>query len=58
MMASYFVVVSDITSSPRSWSVDDVAKFIEKTDLKDFAALFKDNVSNIVPLRQLYVYYH
>ncbi|XP_065057114.1 polycomb protein Scm-like isoform X2 [Rhopilema esculentum] len=36
-------ILSHITTSPRSWSVENVAEFLEKTDLKDYANIFRDN---------------
>ena len=38
-------VLSQMITSPRTWSVDDVAKLVEKTDLKDYVELFRENVS-------------
>ena len=37
--------LSHTVTSPRTWSVDEVAKLVEKTDLKDYVNLFRENVS-------------
>ena len=39
------LAISKTATSPRTWSVDDVARLVEKTDLKDYVNLFRENVS-------------
>ena len=49
---TFFVILSDVssakvgsTSPPTTWSVDEVVKFIEKSDLAEHADMFKKHVS-------------
>ena len=37
----------DIIAAPKSWTIDEVVSFIQRTDLKDSIDKFKDNVSSI-----------
>ena len=48
----FFVILSDVssakvgsTSPPTTWSVDEVVKFIEKSELAEHADMFKKHVS-------------
>ena len=40
-----FAALSHAVTSPRTWSIDEVAKLVEKTDLKDYVTLLRENVS-------------
>ena len=49
---TFFVILSDVssakvgsTSPPTTWSVDEVVKFIEKSELAEHADMFKKHVS-------------
>jgi len=35
--------LSHAVTSPRTWSIDEVAKLVEKTDLKDYVTLLREN---------------
>ena len=47
-----FIIFTDVssptvesTSPPKTWSVDEVVKFIEKSELSEHAEMFKKHVS-------------
>ena len=49
---TFFLILSDVssakvgsTSPPTTWSVDEVVKFIEKSELAEHADMFKKHVS-------------
>lgn len=44
------VAFSQLITSPRNLSVNDVAEIMEKTDLKEYVSLFRDNVSHHLTL--------